>query len=225
MRSWMLAPAAVLVVAILVGHGQSERRELPFSAQSTVTANGSPAAVITASQAAPAPSGQAIGGDTSGTAVATTATPVQTAEAVADSNPSQPSVTVTHALKAQLDERPVSTGEGAGSSPAQGSMLTPPLATQGASKAEGGSLYQDNEEQVRAALEALWPASEVERAMRVSWCESRYDPAAVEPSGDHIGTFQVDPSFWGPVPTDIWSQVAQALVVFQTQGWSAWSCA
>lgn len=203
MRYWMLAPAAVLVVAILVGHGQSERRELPFSAQSTVTANGSPAAVITASQAAPAPSGQAIGGDTSGTAVAPTATPVQTAEAVADSNPPQSSVTVTHALEAQEDEQPPVERKVAGSSPVGGA----------------------NEAQVRAALEAMWPASEVEHAMSVSRCESGFDPTAVEPSGDHIGTFQIDPSLWGSVPSDIWSQVAQALVVFQTQGWSAWSCA
>ena len=82
----------------------------------------------------------------------------------------------------------------------------------------------DLEASVRASVERWFPASEWEWAMRVAYCESRYQPWAVEASGDHIGIFQVAASIWGPVPSDIGGQVAQAAEVLRQGGRGMWSC-
>lgn len=81
------------------------------------------------------------------------------------------------------------------------------------------------EEQVRGAVEAYFPPSEWATAMRIAWCESRYQPWAAEPGGNHFGVFQVDPSLWGAVPADIDGQVRQAAAVWLVGGWAMWSCA
>ena len=82
------------------------------------------------------------------------------------------------------------------------------------------------EAQVRAAVQAYFPASEWERALRVAKCESRYLPWAVEPGGAHFGVFQVDPSLHGAAPPDIDGQVRQAYELWARTGdWRHWSCA
>lgn len=80
------------------------------------------------------------------------------------------------------------------------------------------------EAQVRAAVVAYFPASQVETAMRVAYCESRYQPWAVEASGSHYGVFQLDPSLHGSVPADVDGQVRQAAALWAKAGWSPWSC-
>lgn len=80
------------------------------------------------------------------------------------------------------------------------------------------------EAQVYAAVQAYFPASEWAKAMRVAYCESRYEPTAVESGGHHVGVWQVDPDLHGSVPADIWGQTEQAYRVWIQQGWGAWSC-
>ena len=100
-------------------------------------------------------------------------------------------------------------------------FATPSMATATVVTAlDAGSL----EAQVRAAVQAYFPASEWARAMRVAWCESRFQPWAVEPGGAHFGVFQTDPSLHGPVPVDIDGQVRQAAAVWRAGGWAMWSC-
>lgn len=79
------------------------------------------------------------------------------------------------------------------------------------------------EAQVRAAVEANFPPSEWATAMAIAYRESRYQPWAVEPGGQHFGVFQVDPSLHGAVPSDIAGQVAQAAALWRRAGWQPWS--
>lgn len=65
-----------------------------------------------------------------------------------------------------------------------------------------------------------WPCGE---ALRVAWCESRFDPQAVGEAGER-GLFQVLPHVWGPVPAEPAGQVAQAHEIWQKHGWRPWTC-
>lgn len=87
-----------------------------------------------------------------------------------------------------------------------------------------GQLAGSLEAQVRASVERWFPASEIQTAMRVAYCESRYQPWAAEPGGRHFGVMQVDPSLWGAVPGDIDGQIQQAAVVWRAGSWAMWSC-
>lgn len=78
------------------------------------------------------------------------------------------------------------------------------------------------EAQFRAAVERYFPASEWATAMRVAWCESRYQPWAT--NGEHTGVFQVTARFHGAVPSDIDGQVQQAAGIVAREGWQPWSC-
>ena len=82
----------------------------------------------------------------------------------------------------------------------------------------------DLEAQVRAAVERYFPPAEWTKAMRVAWCESRYQPWAVEPGGAHVGVYQLDPSLHGAVPADIDGQVRQAADLWRLAGWGPWQC-
>ena len=83
---------------------------------------------------------------------------------------------------------------------------------------------ESNESQVRAAVERYFPPAEWTKAMRVAWCESRYQPWAVEPGGAHVGVYQLDPSLHGSVPADIDGQVRQAADLWRRAGWGPWQC-
>ena len=88
-----------------------------------------------------------------------------------------------------------------------------------------GQLTESNEAEVWAAVTARWPPGEWDRAMRVAWCESRFQSWAAEPSGSHFGIYQMDSSLHGPVPSDIDGQVQQAYELWaQTGDWRHWSC-
>lgn len=214
MRYFVLIPAALLVIGILVAQGQSERRSLPSSAQGSeqAAANGSPAVTASVSQAAPASSVTAearvidevdSGGD--GGALPATATPASTA-----------------AGEAQSDEHPPSKREDAGSSPAASATeVTAALVTETATKAPSPALYQGD---LMSVIQATFPESEWATAYRVAMCESGGNPDAVEPGHQHFGGWQVDPSIWGPVPADLYSQAVQAAGIVAEAGWSQWSC-
>jgi len=68
-----------------------------------------------------------------------------------------------------------------------------------------------------------WPADEHETVVAVSWCESRWTPSAVGARGER-GVLQVRPEFHGPVPADPLGQLQQAHGIWESQGWSPWSC-
>jgi len=78
---------------------------------------------------------------------------------------------------------------------------------------------------------AVWFPEQQEKAMRVFMCESRGDPTAVSPNGMYYGVSQTDPTLHGPVPSDVFGQVAQARKIYlatynvatgEIYGWRPW---
>ena len=89
-----------------------------------------------------------------------------------------------------------------------------------------------SEEQMRATLAAAgWPEWLVPQALAVTWCESRYGPGSLNPSGPYYGLFQLA-AFWFPYfgeSLDAWSDpIVNARVaygIYQRDGWGPWGCA
>lgn len=157
-----------------------------------------------------------------------TTTTVATVEDVADSNLPQSSATVQQALKAQLDEQPVSTGEGASSSLAKGSTPTEvaQLVEQPTvNRQDAGSTPALGANNLEAAIEAAFPPSEWATAYRVSMCESGGNPDAPTGAAGEEGAFQVIPRYHGTVPSDLLGQAQQAAEIVAEAGWSPWTCA
>lgn len=84
-------------------------------------------------------------------------------------------------------------------------------------------------------LVAKWfPPAQVDKALRVMWCESRGNPSAVNPTSRASGLFQHMPQWWaarsaaagfaGRSPFDPEANVATAAWLYQRDGWGAWSC-
>lgn len=76
---------------------------------------------------------------------------------------------------------------------------------------------------------------DVLRAVRLSWCLSRFDPGVVAPLSGHLGLFQHDPSFWpdyaqlagfrGYDPFDpVANTAVAAYLVYEGAGWQTWEC-
>lgn len=69
-------------------------------------------------------------------------------------------------------------------------------------------------------------------AFRVSWCESRWDPAAYNRRSGASGLFQFLPSTWmatpqgraGLSPFDPYANAAAAAWLYRTAGPSQWAC-
>lgn len=64
-------------------------------------------------------------------------------------------------------------------------------------------------------------------ALRVAWCESRYDPNAQ--NGVHVGIFQMNVNYhsWRSPTGELWTawaNVAAAYHLWAEQGWGPWSC-
>ena len=78
---------------------------------------------------------------------------------------------------------------------------------------------------VRAIIAHFFP-EQPDFAYGVAHCETggTFNPAAVGALGER-GIFQVRPEYHGPVPSDVWGQVAQARRIYLAQGWRPWSCA
>lgn len=93
-------------------------------------------------------------------------------------------------------------------------------------------------------VEDRWPVpGGSQKALAVAWCESRFDPQAISPSGEYHGVYQLGLSEfygWGKEFPAMWSDwfsrphnihkarqnVMVALRwVHRTQSWSPWSCA
>jgi hypothetical protein len=98
--------------------------------------------------------------------------------------------------------------------------------------AESGWLSQV---QVRAIVAEYFAAEDVNRAVRVAWCESRFDPDSVNLRTGAVGLFQHLPRYWaeraenagfpGADPTDPEaSTAAAAWAVYHGGGWDTFAC-
>ena len=58
---------------------------------------------------------------------------------------------------------------------------------------------------------------------RIAWCESRFDAHAVGDGGYSFGAWQVQPRFWGPVPTTLEEQAEQADRIAAEHGLEPWT--
>ena len=89
--------------------------------------------------------------------------------------------------------------------------------------------------EVRGLVETYFGSGDVNRAVRLAWCVSRFDVDAINPSTGAAGLFQVDPLTWEAItiemglttadPFDPATNVAVAAhIVYRGDGWAAWDC-
>lgn len=93
-----------------------------------------------------------------------------------------------------------------------------------------------SESEIRALVTASFAPEDVNRAIRIAWCESGFNPAAVNPATGAAGLFQLPPGDWaawasaaGHPGADILDPeanvaVAAWLLYEQPGGWSHWEC-
>lgn len=83
------------------------------------------------------------------------------------------------------------------------------------------------------AINAAFPEDEHVQAAKVMFCESGGNPAArvLDANGEWSeGAWQMQPVFWGPVPSDLAGQASQAAAAVESQrhdprgAWWPWSC-
>jgi len=89
--------------------------------------------------------------------------------------------------------------------------------------------------QVRALVSRYFAAEDVNKAVRVAWCESRFDPNSTNLRTGAVGLFQHLPQYWeeraseagfpGAQPTDpVASTAAAAWAVYDGGGWDTFAC-
>jgi len=89
--------------------------------------------------------------------------------------------------------------------------------------------------QVRALVSLYFAAADVNKAVRVAWCESRFDPNSTNLRTGAVGLFQHLPQYWaeradaagfpGADPTDpVASTAAAAWAVYDGGGWDTFAC-
>jgi hypothetical protein len=92
-----------------------------------------------------------------------------------------------------------------------------------------------SEVEVRALVSLYFAPADVNKAVRVAWCESRFDPAAVNLRTGGIGIFQHLPRYWqeraanagfaGAEQIDPAASVAAAAwAVYHGGGWDVFNC-
>ncbi len=92
-----------------------------------------------------------------------------------------------------------------------------------------------SEVQVRALVTEYFKAEDVNTAVRIAWCESRFDPEAVNLRTGAVGLFQHLPQYWedraasagfaGAEATDPRaSTAAAAWAVYDGAGWDIFGC-
>ncbi|MGH9893570.1 MAG: hypothetical protein ACREA0_16595, partial [bacterium] len=89
---------------------------------------------------------------------------------------------------------------------------------------------------LRGLVEDNFASSDVNKAVRLAWCLSRFDVDLVNPDSGLLGLFQIAPSDWIAAteamgfnrradPFDPALNVAVAAhIVYQGSGWGYWSC-
>jgi hypothetical protein len=89
--------------------------------------------------------------------------------------------------------------------------------------------------QVRELVTRFFAAEDVNRAVRIAWCESRFDPTSTNLRTGAVGLFQHLPQYWaerasqagypGADPTDPEaSTAAAAWAVYNEGGWDTFAC-
>ncbi|HLU51986.1 MAG TPA: hypothetical protein VK011_00140 [Acidimicrobiia bacterium] len=92
-----------------------------------------------------------------------------------------------------------------------------------------------SEMQVRAIVSRYFKAEDVNRAIRVAWCQSRFNPTSSDPRTGGMGLFHHLPDFWearaqavdfaGAEPSDPEANVAAAAyAVYEEGGWAVFPC-
>ncbi|REK26021.1 MAG: lytic transglycosylase domain-containing protein [Actinobacteria bacterium] len=92
-----------------------------------------------------------------------------------------------------------------------------------------------SEVQVRALVTEYFTPEDVNTAVRIAWCESRFDPEALDLRTGAVGLFQHLPQYWeeradnagfpGADPTDPEaSTAAAAWAVYNGGGWDIFAC-
>lgn len=92
-----------------------------------------------------------------------------------------------------------------------------------------------SEVEVRALVSLYFKPEDVNRAIRVAWCESRFDPESVDLRDGGVGLFHHLPQYWedraanagftGLLPTDAEaSTAAAAWEVYDGGGWDVFTC-
>lgn len=92
-----------------------------------------------------------------------------------------------------------------------------------------------SEVEVRAFVDAYFEPSHVNRAIRIAWCESRFDPNNTDPRTGGVGLFNHLPRYWdsraanagfeGAAATDPEaSTAAAAWEVYHGAGWEIFTC-
>jgi hypothetical protein len=132
-----------------------------------------------------------------------------------------------------FDGDPTATGAGElGLSPTAPRATTAPD-TRGGVYVRSGYL---EETEMRVLVSAFFQAADVNRAIRVAWCESSFNPSAVNPASGASGLFQHLPEHWaerskaaghpGASIFDPEANVAVAawMLYELPGGWSHWDC-
>ncbi|MFO7548269.1 MAG: hypothetical protein R6X29_05280 [Acidimicrobiia bacterium] len=88
--------------------------------------------------------------------------------------------------------------------------------------------------EVRELVSRYFAADDVNRAMRVAWCSSGFNPGLVDPETGAVGLFPMNPVRWsaladaagfgGSMITDAEANVAVAAHLVEQEGWGAWAC-
>jgi hypothetical protein len=92
-----------------------------------------------------------------------------------------------------------------------------------------------SEVEVRALVSLYFKPADVNRAVRVAWCESRFDPKATDHRTGGVGLFRHLPRYWedraasagfpGAEPTDPEASVAAAAwAIYNDGGWDVFAC-
>ncbi|MFP3881299.1 MAG: hypothetical protein ACLFRT_00485 [Actinomycetota bacterium] len=92
-----------------------------------------------------------------------------------------------------------------------------------------------SEVEVRSLVEKYFEPTDVNRAVRIAWCESRFDPNAVDMQTGSVGLFGHLPRYWEeragnagfpgvPATDPEASTAAAAWEVYNGVGWEVFSC-
>jgi Transglycosylase SLT domain len=88
----------------------------------------------------------------------------------------------------------------------------------------------------RGLVDTHFASSDVNQAVRLAWCLSRFDVDAIDPSTGAVGLFQIDPADWSraveemglPPESDPFNPAINvsvaAHIVYAGAGWGYWSC-
>ncbi|HUG32543.1 MAG TPA: hypothetical protein VMM14_06590 [Acidimicrobiia bacterium] len=122
----------------------------------------------------------------------------------------------------EIDEAPAAEVSEEPSDSASGTMVSP----------SAGWL---SEVEVRALATIYFEPQDVNRAVRIAWCESRFDPNAVDPRTGGIGLYNHLPRYWDQRATNAGfpgidatdpeaSTAAAAWEVYNGAGWDVFNC-